>query len=405
MFFGGATGQTHDGSPRILIPIGRAHARKGRNDIDAVGIFHRAAVFFALRAIFEKTHLVAEPLNGGARDKNASFERILHFVVGPCRDRGQKPFLRKHDIPPGIHEHKAACPVGVFYLARVKAALSEQRRLLISRITRDRDTTAKAIGRSVEMPRRIDFRQHRARDTEIGKNLFVPIELVNVKEHGAARVGVVGRVDSAVGQIPDEPGVHRAEAQFSAFGARSGTRNGIEDPGDLACRKIGVRNKPRRLANVVGPAFLFHLFDAVGSPAALPDDGVVNRFAGRGFPNNGRLALVGDTDGGDLLGARVHLLHGFHGHAHLRGPDVHGVVFDPARLRIVLFKLALHDTRNLPFSVKQNGARAGGTLIHGDDVAFCFHHGLLFKCSRVLFHYSRILRKKQERARFFAKIS
>src|SRR5207244_11465518 len=39
----------------------------------------------------------------------------------------------------------------------------------------------------------------------------------------------------------------------------------------------------------------------VGGAAILPDDGVVDRLAGRAVPHDRGLALVGDADGGDVL--------------------------------------------------------------------------------------------------------
>ena len=45
----------------------------------------------------------------------------------------------------------------------------------------------------------------------------VPTQLVNVKEHGAAGIGVIGHMHLAVGQVPDQPAVNGAEQQLAPF--------------------------------------------------------------------------------------------------------------------------------------------------------------------------------------------
>src|SRR3712207_8149811 len=55
--------------------------------------------------------------------------------------------------------------------------------------------------------------------------LLVPVEGLEVHQHGAARVGDVGDVQAAVrtaGQIPDDPRVHVAEQQVAGLGAVGG---------------------------------------------------------------------------------------------------------------------------------------------------------------------------------------
>ena len=41
----------------------------------------------------------------------------------------------------------------------------------------------------------------------------------------------------------------------------------------------------------------------IGGPPILPDDGAIKRTAGGAFPQQRRLALIGDTDGGDVARA------------------------------------------------------------------------------------------------------
>src|SRR5262249_10538148 len=67
--------------------------------------------------------------------------------------------------------------------------------------------------------------------------------------------------------------------------------------------------------------------------AALPHDRVMNRLAARAIPDHGRLALVRNPDGCDVIGLDVGFRQGFARAIQLRVPNVFGVVFDQSRLR------------------------------------------------------------------------
>ena len=82
----------------------------------------------------------------------------------------------------------------------------------------------------------------------------------------------------------------------------------------------------------------------VRGAAVLPDDRVVDRLAGLAVPDDGRLALVGDADGGDVRRrASPRAAERLDGDADLRRPDLLRVVLDPAGLRKDLRELLLRD--------------------------------------------------------------
>ena len=54
-------------------------------------------------------------------------------------------------------------------------------------------------------------------------------------------------------------------------------------------------------------ALRFELLAESGGAAVLPDDGVIDGFAGGAVPDDGCLALVGDADGGHVAGLRFAL--------------------------------------------------------------------------------------------------
>ena len=94
-------------------------------------------------------------------------------------------------------------------------------------------------------------------------------------------------------------------------------------------------------------------------------------------PYDGGFPLVGDADGGDLLGFDAALGNGFHHDGILAGIDLHGVLFHPARLRIELGKFLLGHLDDVLGLIEENGPAGGSALIQGQDVTL--HRAAPFK--------------------------
>ena len=89
------------------------------------------------------------------------------------------------------------------------------------------------------------------------------------------------------------------------------------------------------------------------------------------FPKScGGLPLVGDADGGDLLGVDVGAVHRLRQGPLLRGPDLHGVMLHPAGLGIDLVEGILGPGDDISRPVEQDGTGAGGALVQGDHIGF-----------------------------------
>ena len=151
------------------------------------------------------------------------------------------------------------------------------------------------------------------RNAEPLHNLLVPDQPVDVEQHGAGSIGIVRHMHRTLCQIPDEPGVHRAEEQLPFFRPFPGPGHMLQNPGNLGGAEIGVRHQAGLLPDFLVEAVLLQPLDHVRGAAALPYDGIVYRLSGILVPQNRSLPLVGDADGGYLLRA-----HACHGHA-LRG--------------------------------------------------------------------------------------
>jgi hypothetical protein len=103
--------------------------------------------------------------------------------------------------------------------------------------------------------------------------------------------------------------------------------------------------------------------------AVLPDDGVVDGPAGPAIPDHHGLALVGDSERGDVPGAETGPGESFAGGGELRLPDLIRVVLHPSGPGKDLLKLPLGDGPDGAGLVEDDGARAGGALVERKDMS------------------------------------
>ena len=196
---------------------------------------------------------------------------------------------------------------------------------------------------------------------------------MNVVEAGPAGIGGVGDMDPAAGQTPDQEAVDCPETQLAGGGAVARALDPVKDPGKFGGGEIGVEKKAGLFRHHGFLAGILHHRADVGGAPVLPDDGVVDRLAGGAVPDDGGLALVGDADGGRHAAARPRL--GDHGCRHIDGglPDVLRIMLDPAIRREMLRELGRLLRQDGAGLVKEDGARAGGALVDGDDGAKVGH--------------------------------
>ena len=75
--------------------------------------------------------------------------------------------------------------------------------------------------------------------------------VVDVEQHRAAGVGVVGDVDLAAGQPPDQEGVDGAEEQLAALRPVAGALDVVEQPFDLRAGEVGVDHQARSCSRIL----------------------------------------------------------------------------------------------------------------------------------------------------------
>ena len=197
---------------------------------------------------------------------------------------------------------------------------------------------------------------------------LIPFERLDVEHQRARCVGVVRLVHFAARKFPKEPSVDRAEGKLALFGLFTRTLHMVENPLDLRAREVGVDDEARLLLELLDEPLALQILAYIRCLARLPDDGVVDRPSRRPVPDDRRLALVCDADGGDVTRDESRLLESF-SHDFVHGaPDLFRVVLDPAGLREVLRELLLRDADDLGIHIEDDGAVARRAGVKRHDV-------------------------------------
>src|SRR5437660_2066206 len=119
-------------APRAVLPIRRVETRERWHEIDSSIVVDRSRQILDVRTFLDEAEVVAQPLHQGPGDGDTSLQRVLGRLVAKLVSQGSKQTMfRLHQAAPGIHEQKAASPVGVLGFSRLKAGLPHQGRLLV----------------------------------------------------------------------------------------------------------------------------------------------------------------------------------------------------------------------------------------------------------------------------------
>ena len=309
----------------------------------------------------------------------------MRLPVELIGDGGEQLVLRGDRRRAGVEQRKAAGAVGRLDHARREAGLADGRGLLVAGDAGDRDAAAEEIRHAVAEGGGgiLHLGQHGARHAQDFQQLVVPLAVVDVEQQRARGVGGVGRVRLAAGEPPQQVAIDRAEQQLASLGALSRAGDLVEDPGDFGAGEIGIDDQPGLLRDDRLAAFRFQTCADIRGAAVLPDDGAVHRLPGGAVPHHSGLALVGDADGGDVLGGEACLLQRLAADRDGRGPDVLGLVLDPARRRKMLREFLLRARCDRNVAAEHDGARGGRALIDGEDKGHwrnsrrCFPNGFL----------------------------
>ena len=373
VFLAHPTGQSNDESAGVHVPVRSPQTGECRNYVDPIRIGNGGSQGFRFLGRVDDPEFIAQPLHRGTTHEHGTLQRIGDLAIQPPGNGGQKAMLGSDRFRSCVHEQKAAGAIGILCHAHLKAALAEQCRLLVSRGSGNGDlrpAESSRVGDPIKIARGPDNRQHLPGDIQQFQDLFIPGQVMDVKQHGSGRVGIIRCVNLAPGKIVDQPGVHGSEEQFPRPGSLPGSRHMIQDPLQLGGRKVGIQNQSCLLAEpVLQPPGLEFLTQS-RSPATLPDDGVMDRLSRGFFPHDRRLPLVGNAHGRNFIRTGSRSLQDFPANPHLSRPYFHGILLHPARLWINLCYFLLGHPANGMIPVKQDHPRTGGSLIQRHHILF-----------------------------------
>ena len=113
-------------------------------------------------------------------------------------------------------------------------------------------------------------------------------------------------MDLAAGQFPHQPGIDGAEKQISCFRFLLCPFHMIQDPFDLGRAEICIRDQTRALTDLFLHVGRNGVNDRCRS-AALPNNGIIDRFACIFIPDDRCFSLIGDADAGQVFRIRTDL--------------------------------------------------------------------------------------------------
>ena len=189
--------------------------------------------------------LISEPLDRSTCNKYGTFQNISDLSVKAPSDRRNQSVLGKYRLISCIHQKETTGSICILGLTFLKAGLTEQRRLLITGRTSHRDSSTEKgrICLTINLAGLFYLRKHTLRNIQLLQDLIIPLQSIDVEHHGSGCIGIIGYMNSTLGQLPDQPGFHGTEEKFSLLRPFTCTFHIIQDPFHFGCGKIRINNK------------------------------------------------------------------------------------------------------------------------------------------------------------------
>src|SRR5262249_154282 len=105
----------------------------------------------------------------------------------------------------------------------------------------------------------------------------------------------------AAGKPPKQEAVNGSESQASLCCSLARPRHIIQQPSNFGGRKVGIEQEPGASAYFRFVPVVTQGSTAIRGAPILPDNGIVDRLAGRLVPNKRGFPLVGDTDSSNIF--------------------------------------------------------------------------------------------------------
>ena len=161
----------------------------------------------------------AIPIGGVAGDQQSALFGQACFSAGMAKNTYGTgcfmPVSYTHlDVYKRQHQHEAARAVGILGHPIAETGLPEQGGVLVTGNAGNWNSDTGEdlrVGMPVDATGWFDFGQHAGRDVHFVEHLPVPLQLLDIEQHGPRSIGVVGDMDLAASQIPDQPCIDIAE--------------------------------------------------------------------------------------------------------------------------------------------------------------------------------------------------
>ena len=188
-------GQADDRAARVGAPVRREQAGERRHEVGAAVVLDRARpaprspAAVLIRPRLSRSHCTSEPVTAIEPSSAYTGGCVADLVA----DRGEQAVLAGHRLGAGVEQQEVAGAVGVLGLADRRSRPGRTWPPAGRRGSPAIGTPAQHVPRSRTSPytsedERIS-RQHRQRDAHLGGDVVVPVEGVEVHQHGAGGVG------------------------------------------------------------------------------------------------------------------------------------------------------------------------------------------------------------------------
>ena len=373
------TSQADEGATGVRTPVRCEQAGEGWHEVGAAIVLDGVGESLDLRGGLEHLEVVTQPLDQRPGNGDRALEGVNGGLVADLvADGGQQTILGEDGLLAGVHQHEAAGAVGVLRHALLEAGLAEGGSLLVTEDAGDRGVDQQAVlaAVAIDLGGGLDLGEHRLRDTHDLAHRVVPLEGLDIHEHGAGSVGRIGDVHAAVGasgQVPQHPGVHVAEVQVASLSLLTSTLDVVEDPLDLRAGEVRGETQAADVLEAVSTLVASQFVTDLLGTGILPHNGVIDRVAGVLVPHHGGLALVGDSNGSQLVAVDVGLGQRESDDIANSFPDLDRVVLNPSGTREDLLEFLLADGHDLARVVEDDGPGRGGALVDGEHELLVAH--------------------------------
>src|SRR5262249_3486486 len=155
----------------------------------------------------------------------------------------------------------------------------------------DRPTKELRISLTIDSARWHHRGQHSSRHAQFVENDVIPVALVDVVEQGTRGVGGIGDMDSTFRDTPHQKRVYVTEERLTPISLLAQYLDVVQNPLDFGAGEICIGHQARTLTDLLVEAFCLQSITDRDGQAALPDDGIENRFTSVLVPDDGRFSL------------------------------------------------------------------------------------------------------------------